>query len=99
MDKGIQDVTLGRPWALSSSHTSTDRHNSSLTILECKQIVEVMFDDNDTNVGINFGIKAKVAVSATVAALTMTVKMNVTYLVLITSLLRMNRCSQRASLF
>jgi hypothetical protein len=85
--------------ALSSSQTSTDGHNSTLTILELEQIVEVVFDVNDTNVGINFDIKTKDAVSVTVAALTITIKINVTYLVLITSLLRMNCCSQRASPF
>ena len=80
-------------------HTSTDRHNLTLTIPELKQIVDVMFDDNGTNVGINFDVKTKDAVSATVAALIITVKINVIYLVLITSLLRTNRCSQRALIF
>jgi hypothetical protein len=65
------------PAALSSSHTSTDRHNLTLTIPEPKQIVDVMFDDNAINVGINFDIKTKDAVSATVAALTITVKISV----------------------
>jgi hypothetical protein len=48
----------------------------TLTILEPKQIVDVMFDDNGTNVSINFDIKTKDAVSATVAALTITVKIS-----------------------
>jgi hypothetical protein len=49
----------------------------TLTIPEPKQIVDVMFDDNAINVGINFDIKTKDAVSATVAALTITVKISV----------------------
>lgn len=47
--------------------------------------VEALPCDLDMSVGINFDIEAKDAMSATVAALTTTVKINVNYLVLITS--------------